>query len=35
MIVIRNKKCSACNILKEYPDAEIYDITNRCVVIND
>lgn len=35
MIVIRNKKCSVCNIQKDYPNAEIYDMTNRCGIIND
>jgi len=29
MIVIKNKKCSLSNILKEYPNAEIFDVTSK------
>ena len=29
MIVIKNKKCKIENILKEYPDAEIFDVTSK------
>lgn len=29
MIFIKNKKCSISNILKEYPDAKIFDVTSK------
>ena len=29
MIVIKNKKCKIENILKEYPDAYIFDVTSK------
>ena len=29
MIVIKNKKCSLSNILKEFPNAEIFDVTSK------
>lgn len=29
MILIKNKRCSIHNILKEYPDAKIFDVTSR------
>lgn len=35
MIVVKNKQCKHDIILKEYPNAEIYDMTNRCSVINE
>ncbi len=31
MIVIRNKRCSISNILKEFPNAEIFDVTSKGV----
>lgn len=35
MIVIKNKKCSLSNILKEYPNAEIFDVTSKVGAINE
>lgn len=29
MIIIKNKKCKIENILKEYPDAQIFDVTSK------
>ena len=29
MIIIKNKRCSRENILREYPDAEIFDVTSK------
>ena len=29
MIIVKNKKCSVANIKKEYPDAEIIDVTSK------
>ena len=29
MIVIKNKKCSLSNILKEFPNAEFFDVTSK------
>ena len=29
MIVIKNKRCKIENILKEYPDAQIFDVTSK------
>ena len=35
MVVIKNKKCSLSNILKEYPNAEIFDVTSKVGAINE
>lgn len=35
MIVIKHKQSSICNILKEYPNAEIYDVTSKVGAINE
>ncbi len=29
MIIIKNKRCKIENILKEYPDAQIFDVTSK------
>lgn len=29
MVIIKNKRCSRENILKEYPNAEIFDVTSK------
>lgn len=32
MIVVKNKRCKRENILKEYPDAIIFDVTTKCAM---
>ena len=35
MVVIKNKKRNLSNILKEYPNAEIFDVTSKVGAINE
>ena len=35
MIVIKHKQSSISNILKEYPNAEIFDVTSKVGAINE
>ena len=34
-IIVKNKKCSLSNILKEFPNAEIFDVTSKVGAINE
>lgn len=31
MIIVKNKKCSVTNIIKEHPDAVIIDVTSKAL----
>lgn len=35
MIVVKNKQCKHDIILKEYPNAEIFDVTSKVGAINE